>query len=124
MVSEPLPLDVVAVMVAAELVESKLATPADGVEITLVLLEDQVAELVTSVPPWVAVKVMLPPLTDRLIVWFGEVPEQLVQLTVTVDDCPTVTVVDPLAVPDVAVMVIPVVVFAMPLINPLLLTVT
>jgi hypothetical protein len=123
MVSEPLPLDVVAVMVA-EPVDSKLAAPTDGVEITFVLLEDQVAELVTSVPPWVAVKVMLPPLAVRLIVWFGEVPEQLVQLTVIADDCPTVTVVDPLAAPDVAVMVIPVVVFAMPLINPLLLTVT
>lgn len=43
---------------------------------------------------------------------------------VTVDDAPTVTVVVPLAVPDVAVMVTPDVVFAMPLIKPVLLTVT
>jgi len=81
------------------------------------------AELVTLVPPWVAVKVTIdpaPPFVVRLIVF----PEQELHDTVTVDDCPTVTVADPLAAPDVAVMVTPVVVLAMPLINPLLLTVT
>jgi len=87
------------------------------------LLEDQLAELLTLVPPWVAVKVTIdpwPPFVVRLIVF----PEQESHDTVTFDDCPTVTVADPLAVPDVAVMVTPVVVLAMPLINPLLLTVT
>jgi hypothetical protein len=82
-----------------------------------------VAELLTLVPPWVAVKVTLdpaPPFALRLIVF----PEQLLHVTVTVDDCPTVTDVDPPTAPDVAVMVTPVVVFAMPVINPLLLTAT
>ena len=81
------------------------------------------AELLTLVPPWVAVKVTIdpwPPFVVRLIVF----PVQESHDTVTFDDCPTVTVADPLAVPDVAVMVTPVVVLAMPLINPLLLTVT
>lgn len=86
----------------------------------LMLLEDQVAELVTLVPPCVAVKVSVEPapVAAMLIV----VPE--LEVTVTVADCPTVTVVVPLAAPDVAVMITPDVVFAMPLINPLLLTLT
>lgn len=51
-----------------------------------------------------------------------EVPSD--EVMVTVDDAPTVTVADPLAVPAVAVMVTPEVVFAMPLIKPVVLTVT
>jgi hypothetical protein len=85
-----------------------------------VLLEDQVAELVTSVPPCVAVKVSVEPspVVPMLIV----VPES--DVTVIVDDCPTVTVAVPLTVPEVAVMMTPLVVLAIPLIKPLLLTVT
>lgn len=41
-----------------------------------------------------------------------------------VELAPTVTVADPVAVPDVAVMVTPLVVFASPLISPVLLTLT
>ena len=110
-------------MVTVPVDPTKVADPPDGVEIIFVLLEDQVAEPVTSVPLWVAVKVTIdpaPPFVVMLIVF----PEQELHVTVTVDDCPTVTVTDPLAAPDVAVIVTPVVVFAMPLINPLLLTVT
>jgi hypothetical protein len=92
-----------------------------------VLLEIQVAELVTLFPLWVAVKVTLapiPPLLDKLI----ELPALDVTVSVeeppVVDDCPTVTVVDPLTPPDVAVMVTPLLVFARPLIRPPLLTLT
>jgi hypothetical protein len=48
------------------------------------------------------------------------------EVTVSDEDAPTVTVVDPLAVPDVAVIATPplVPVFARPLINPVLLTLT
>lgn len=86
----------------------------------LVLLEDQVAELVTSVPPCVAVKVRVEPVPS--VVMLMVVPE--LEVTVTFEDCPTVTVVVPLAVAEVAVMMTPLVVLAMPLINPLLLTLT
>ena len=92
-----------------------------------VLLEIQVAELVTLFPLWVAVKVTLapiPPLLDKLI----ELPALDVTVSVeeppVLDDCPTVTVVDPLTPPDVAVMVTPLLVFARPLIRPPLLTLT
>lgn len=95
--------------------------------IIAVLLEIQVAELVTLFPAWIAVKVTLapiPPLLDKLI----ELPELAVTISVeeplVVDDCPTVTVVDPLAPADVAVMVTPLLVFARPLIRPPLLTLT
>ncbi len=122
--TDPLPEEVVAVIVTVTpVVPTSVAWPLEGVEIAFVLLELQVAELVTSVPPWFALKLTVlptPPFPDRLTAF----PEQELQVTVTVEDCPTVTVVEPLTVPEVAVMVIPVVVFAMPLISPLLLTVT
>jgi hypothetical protein len=93
----------------------------------VVLVEIQVAELVTLFPLWVAVKVTLapiPPLFDKLI----ELPALDVTVSVeeppVLDDCPTVTVVDPLTPPDVAVMVTPLLVFARPLIRPPLLTLT
>ena len=89
---------------------------------TLVLLELQVAELVTFDPFWVAVNVTgRPPLVVMLMV----VPES--ELTVIpLDVAPTVTVADPLAVPDVAVIVTPplVPVFASAFISPVLLTLT
>jgi hypothetical protein len=117
----------VAVIVTVPVCPPRLATPAEGVVIIAVLLEIQVAELVTLFPLWVAVKVTLaptPPLLDKLI----ELPALDVTVSVevppVVDDCPTVTVVDPLTPPDVAVMVTPLLVFARPLIRPPLLTLT
>jgi hypothetical protein len=117
----------VAVIVTVPVCPPRLATPAEGVVIIAVLLEIQVAELVTLFPLWVAVKVTLaptPPLLDKLI----ELPALDVTVSVeeppVVDDCPTVTVVDPLTPPDVAVMVTPLLVFARPLIRPPLVTLT
>lgn len=116
-----------AVIVTVPVCPPRLATPAEGVVIIAVLLEIQVAELVTLFPLWVAVKVTLaptPPLLDKLI----ELPALDVTVSVeeppVVDDCPTVTVVDPLTPPDVAVMVTPLLVFARPLIRPPLVTLT
>jgi hypothetical protein len=93
----------------------------------VVLLEIQVAELVTLFPLCIAVKVTvvpIPPFLDKLI----ELPALDITVSVddgpTLDDCPTVTVVDPLTAPDVAVMVTPLLVFARALIRPLLLTLT
>lgn len=117
-VTDPVPPLLVAVIVDWPAV-IRVAAPATGVVITLGLLELQVAELVTSDPFWVAVKVTDVPLLAMLIV----VPEFEVTV-IAVEDAPTVTVVEPLAVPDVAVMVTPEVVFAMPLIKPVVLTVT
>ena len=117
-VTAPVPPLFVAVIVAVP-VFTRVAEPAEGVVITLVLLEVQVAELVTSVPFWVAVNVTEVPLLAMLIV----VPEFEVTV-IAVDVAPTVTVADPLAVPEVAVIVTPVVVFAMALTSPVLLTVT
>jgi hypothetical protein len=92
-----------------------------------VLLEIQVAELVTLFPLCIAVKVTvapIPPFLDKLI----ELPALEVTVSADdpppVDDCPTVTVVDPLTAPDIAVMVTPLVVFARALIRPPLLTLT
>jgi hypothetical protein len=92
-----------------------------------VLLEIQVAELVTLFPLCIAVKVTLapiPPSFDKLI----ELPALDVTISVeeppVVEDCPTVTVVDPLTPVDAAVMVTPLLVFARPLIKPLLVTLT
>jgi hypothetical protein len=118
--TDPLPLEVVAVMVVVP-IPTRVASPAEGVEITFWLLEVHVAELVTLVPACVAVKVTVvpaPPFAVRLIVF------PALDVTAMVDDCPTVTVVDPLTPPEVAVMVTPLVVFARALIRPLLLTLT
>ncbi|HVO63359.1 MAG TPA: hypothetical protein VMT53_20700 [Terriglobales bacterium] len=118
-VTDPVPPLLVAVIVAWP-VPTRVAEPAEGVVITLVLLELQVAEPVTSVPFWVAVKLTDVPLLVMLIV----VPESEVTVIADDEDCPTVTVVDPLAVPEVAVMVTPLLVFAKALTRPLLLTLT
>jgi hypothetical protein len=87
---------------------------------TLLLLELQVAELVMSLPFCIAVNVMAVPTgsVSKLM----DVPSE--EVMVTVDDCPTVTVAVPLTVPEVAVIVTPLVVFAIALINPVVLTVT
>ena len=79
------------------------------------------AELVTSVPFCVAVKFTVVPAPPFEVMLMG-FPE--FEVMVRVPLAPTVTVADPLAVPEVAVMVTPDVVFAMPLIKPVLLTVT
>lgn len=97
-VTDPVPPLLVAVMVAVPEL-TRLAAPATGVVMTLGLLEVQVAELVTSVPFCVAVKVTDVPLLLMLIV--------LPAFEVTVmaaDDAPTVTVVEPLTAPEVAVI--------------------
>ena len=52
--TDPLPLEVVAVIVTttlAALLDPIVPMPPEDIEITLELLELQVAELVTSVPP-------------------------------------------------------------------------
>lgn len=121
-VTDPVPPLCVAVIVAVPVLPARVAEPANGVVMTLVLLELQVAELVTFDPFWVAVNVTgRPPLVVMLMV----VPES--ELTVIpLDVAPTVTVADPLAVPDVAVIVTPplVPVFASAFISPVLLTLT
>jgi hypothetical protein len=86
-----------------------------------VLLELHVALLVTSLPPWLAVNVIAePPSVAKLSVF----PKSDVTVT-DVDACPTVTVVDPVIIPDSAFISTPVVlVFAIALTRPVLLTVT
>ena len=117
-VTDPVPPLFVAVIVDVP-VFTRVAVPAEGVVITLGLLEVQVAELVTSVPFCVAVNVIVP--FERLTV----VPKFEVTV-IALEVAPTVTVVEPLAVPDVAVIVTPplVPVFASAFTSPVLLTLT
>lgn len=112
----------VPVIVAEPTPPTRVAVLPEGWLMTEVLLEVKDVEPVTSVPFRVAVKliVLFPPSEARLIGDEG--------LEVMLRDCcvcPTVTVSVPLMVPLVAVMVTPVVpVFAIPLTNPVELTVT
>jgi hypothetical protein len=108
-------------MVTVPIEPPRVAEPSNGVVMMLVLLELQVAELVTLFPLCVAVKLTVepvPPFVVKLIVF----PE--LEVTVTVELAPTVTVVDPLTVPEVAVIVTGLVVSARALTKPVLLTLT
>ena len=85
-----------------------------------VLLEVQVAELVTSDPFCVALNEIVDPApVEAMLIVLPEF-----EVTVTVELVPTLTVVVPVAVPEVAVTVTALVVSAKPFTNPLLLTLT